>query len=100
MSLTPGTHVGPYEILEFIGAGGMGEVYRALDTRLGRTVALKVLPDSVVPDPERWARFRREAQILAALNHPHIAAVYGLEEGRGGWRLGWNWSTAKVWTND
>ena len=83
MSVNPGTHLGPYEILSFIGKGGMGEVYRARDTRLGRTVALKVLPDSVTPDPDRLARFRREAQILASLNHPHIAAVYGMDEAQG-----------------
>ena len=88
MSLSPGTHIGPYEILAFIGAGGMGEVYRARDTRLARTVALKVLPDVLVPDPERLARFRREAQILASLNHPHIAAVYGLEESEGRLAIG------------
>jgi serine/threonine-protein kinase len=88
VSLTPGTHVGPYEILGLIGAGGMGEVYRARDTRLGRTAALKVLPDSLLPDRERLARFRREAQILASLNHPHIAAVYGLEEAEGQLAIG------------
>ena len=72
--------LGPYEILGLIGAGGMGEVYRARDTRLGRDVAVKTLPDSVTQDPERLARFRREAQVLAALNHPHVASIYGLEE--------------------
>jgi len=69
-----------YRITAAIGAGGMGEVYRAADTRLGRDVAIKVLPAEVAQDPERLARFRREAQLLAALNHPHIAAIYGLEE--------------------
>ncbi len=81
--LSPGTVLGPYETVAFIGAGGMGEVYRARDTRLGRDVALKILPNAVVPDPERLARFRREAQLLASLNHPNIAAVYGLEEAQG-----------------
>ena len=81
--LSPGTVFGPYETVAFIGAGGMGEVYRARDTRLGRDVALKILPNAVVPDPERLARFRREAQLLASLNHPNIAAVYGLEEAQG-----------------
>ena len=80
MPLTPGTQLGAYEIAGLIGAGGMGEVYRARDTRLGRDVALKTLPDSVTQDPERLARFRREAQVLAALNHQHIASIYGLEE--------------------
>ncbi len=80
MRLTPGTRLGIYEITAAIGAGGMGEVYRARDTKLGRDVALKILPESVVSDPERTARFRREAQVLAALNHPAIAAIYGFEE--------------------
>ena len=81
MSLGPGARLGPYEILSSIGAGGMGEVYRARDTRLQRDVAIKVLPDLFAADPERLARFEREAQMLASLNHPHIAAIYGLEEG-------------------
>src|SRR5580658_1022875 len=80
MSLAPGTHVGPYEILAPIGAGGMGEVYRALDTKLKREVALKVLPDSFARDPERMARFQREAEVLASLNNPNIAQIYGVEE--------------------
>jgi len=72
--------VGPCEILAPIGAGGMGEVYRARDTKLNRDVALKVLPDSLLKDSERRARFQREAQILAALNHPNVAAIYGWED--------------------
>src|SRR5215470_6746110 len=80
LSLDPGTRLGPYEILSAIGAGGMGEVYRARDTKLGRDVALKILPESLAADPERVARMHREAQVLAALNHPHIAAIYGLED--------------------
>jgi len=80
MPLTTGTRLGPYEITASIGAGGMGEVYRARDTRLNRDVALKVLPDAFALDPDRLARFKREAQVLAALNHPHIAAIHGLEE--------------------
>ncbi len=80
MSLESGARLGPYEILSALGAGGMGEVYRARDTKLGRDVALKVVSDGFVHDPERVARFQREAQLLAALNHPHIAAIYGLEE--------------------
>jgi WD40 repeat protein len=75
-----GTRVGPYEITGAIGAGGMGEVYRARDTRLNRDLAIKVLPPAFAQDPERLARFRREAQLLAALNDPHIAAIHGLEE--------------------
>ena len=80
MALTPGTTLGPYEVLAAIGAGGMGEVYKARDTKLDRDVALKILPDAFVNDPERLARFQREAKVLASLNHPNIAAIYGLEE--------------------
>ncbi|MEX0880846.1 MAG: protein kinase, partial [Thermoanaerobaculia bacterium] len=83
MPLTAGSRLGPYEILSPLGAGGMGEVYRAHDGKLNREVAIKVLPDAVARDPERLARFRREAQVLASLNHPHIAAIYGLEESGG-----------------
>jgi serine/threonine protein kinase len=75
--------LGPYEILLPLGAGGMGEVYRARDTKLGREVALKVLPEVFAHDAERMARFRREAQVLASLNHPNIATIYGLEESNG-----------------
>ena len=81
MSLTPGGRIGAYEVVSLVGAGGMGEVYRARDTKLQRDVALKVLPDVVAADPERVARFRREAQLLAALNHSNIGGIYGLEEG-------------------
>ena len=83
MSLESGSRLGPYEILAPLGAGGMGEVFRARDSKLGRDVALKILPTSFVQDPERVARFQREAQILASLNHPHIAAIYGLDESGG-----------------
>ncbi len=80
MALTSGTRLGAYEVLALIGAGGMGEVYRARDTKLNRDVALKVLPEAFALDADRLARFQREAQVLASLNHPNIAAVYGLEE--------------------
>jgi serine/threonine protein kinase/Flp pilus assembly protein TadD len=80
MALAAGTRLGPYEIIAPIGAGGMGEVYSARDTKLKREVALKVLPDSFASDPERMARFQREAELLASLNHPNIAAIYGLED--------------------
>jgi len=80
MSVAPGTKLGPYEIHAAIGAGGMGEVYRATDTKLKREVAVKVLPPAVANDPDRRARFRREAETLAALNHPNIAHIYGIEE--------------------
>jgi Tol biopolymer transport system component len=79
MPLSSGTRIGPYEVISALGAGGMGEVYRARDTRLHRDVALKLLPAAVAADPQRVARFRREAQLLAALNHPNIAQVYGIE---------------------
>ena len=83
MSLNPGARIGPYEVVSPLGAGGMGEVWRARDPRLGRDVALKVLPPDVASDPERLARFAREAQLLASLNHANIAAIYGLEEAGG-----------------
>ncbi|KAF0162705.1 MAG: serine/threonine protein kinase, partial [Caulobacteraceae bacterium] len=79
MSLTAGARLGPYEIVSALGAGGMGEVYRARDTKLNRDVAIKVLLPSVANDPDRLARFSREAQVLASLNHPNIAHIYGIE---------------------
>src|SRR5580658_2404735 len=78
--LEPGFSLGPYRIERLIGAGGMGEVYRARDTKLGREVAIKVLPPLFTSDPERLTRFEREARMLAALNHPHIGAIYGVED--------------------
>ncbi len=78
--LTPGTRLGPYEVLSLLGAGGMGEVYRARDTKLGRDVALKILPPAFTADADRAARFEREARLLASLNHPHIGAIYGFED--------------------
>ena len=81
MALAPGSKLGVYEVTAKIGAGGMGEVYKARDTKLDRDVALKILPDAFVNDPERLARFQREAKVLASLNHPNIAAIHGLEEG-------------------
>jgi serine/threonine protein kinase len=81
MSLAPGTRIGAYEIRDSLGAGGMGEVYRARDTRLNRDVAIKVLPEALANDPERLQRLQREAQVLASLNHPNIAIVHGFEEG-------------------
>jgi serine/threonine protein kinase len=83
MPLPAGTRIGPYAVGAGIGAGGMGEVYRARDTRLERDVALKVLPQNVSDDPERLLRLQREARTLAALNHPNIAHVYGLENADG-----------------
>jgi serine/threonine protein kinase len=80
LALATGTRLGPYDIIAALGAGGMGEVYRVRDTKLNRDVALKILPDSFTDDTDRVARFRREAQRLASLNHPHIAAIYGFEE--------------------
>src|SRR6202044_3858477 len=80
MARTAGTRLGPYEILTPIGAGGMGEEYRAKDTKLDREVAIKVLPAALAQDPERLARFEREAKVLASLNHPNIAQIYGIED--------------------
>jgi len=80
MTLAPGVRLGPFEIVAAIGAGGMGEVYRARDTRLNRDVAIKVLPEAFAEDPGRLARFKREAQVLASVNHPNIASIYGLED--------------------
>jgi serine/threonine protein kinase/Tol biopolymer transport system component len=83
VSAPNGTRLGPYEIVAPLGVGGMGEVYRATDSRLKRQVAIKILPAALATDPDRLARFQREAQVLASLNHPHIAAVYGLEDATG-----------------
>src|SRR6266700_3097797 len=80
MQLAPGDKLGPYEILSPLGKGGMGEVYRAKDTKLNREVAVKVLPVAFADDPERLTRFEREAKVLASLNHPNIAQIYGMEE--------------------
>src|SRR5258706_10462453 len=82
--LSAGTRVGPYEIVSWLGAGGMGEVYRARDTALDREVALKTLPEELARQPDRLARLKQEARILASLNHPGIATVHGLEESDGG----------------
>src|ERR1700730_13996679 len=81
MPLSSGDKLGPYEILAPLGAGGMGEVYRARDTKLNRNVAIKVLPAALANDAHYMARFEREAQMLAAQNHPNIATVYGIEQG-------------------
>jgi len=83
LALTPGTRLGVYDITAAIGEGGMGQVYRATDAKLKRQVAIKVLPPSLAVDPDRLARFQREAEVLASLNHPNIAAIYGLEESGG-----------------
>ena len=80
MALSPGDRLGPYEVLAIVGEGGMGQVYRARDTRLGRQVAIKILPENLAADPDRTARFEREARTLASLNHPHIAQIYGTEQ--------------------
>jgi eukaryotic-like serine/threonine-protein kinase len=83
MAIPSGTRLGSYEVAALIGAGGMGEVYQAHDTKLGRDVAIKVLPEAFSHDPERLSRFRREAKMLASLNHPNIATIHGLEESNG-----------------
>src|SRR6188472_1823214 len=79
MALSSGSNLGPYQILEPLGRGGMGEVYRARDNKLGRDVAIKVLPEDHARDADRLARFQREAQVLASLNHPNVGAIYDLE---------------------
>ena len=83
LALNPGARLGPYEILSSLGAGGMGQVYRARDTKLDRDVAIKFLPEAFAHDADRLARFQREAKTLASLNHPNIAGIYGLEESEG-----------------
>ena len=80
MALSPRTRIGPYEIVGAVGAGGMGEVYRAHDTKLNRDAAIKVLPETFARDADGVARLRREAQVLASLSHPNIASIFGLEE--------------------
>ena len=84
MSLAAGTRFGPYEIVDALGAGAMGEVYRARDTKLGREVAIKLLPSALAADPERLTRFAREARVLASLNHQHIATIHGVEDTESG----------------
>ena len=83
MRLDLGSAIGPYEITALLGEGGMGEAYRARDTTLDRDVALQVLPEAFTQDPDRLARFEREAKVLASLNHPNIGSIYGLEEAEG-----------------
>src|ERR1043165_4524164 len=83
MPLASGTNLGRYEVIAPLGAGGMGEVYRARDTRLGRDVAIKVLPAAVASSPERLARFEREARTVAGLNHPNIVVLHSIEEAEG-----------------
>jgi eukaryotic-like serine/threonine-protein kinase len=85
VTLVPGTRLGPYEIVAPLGSGGMGEVYRAKDPRLGREVAIKGLPDTFAQHPERLARFEREARLLASLSHANIATIFGLEEAARTW---------------
>ena len=97
MAIPSGTKFGSYEVVAPIGAGGMGEVYQAHDTKLGRDVAIKVLPEAFAYDPERLARFQREAKMLAALNHPNIATIYGLEQSGGTSYLVMELSPARIW---
>jgi hypothetical protein len=96
VSLAAGTRVGPYAIVETLGEGGMGQVYRARDTRLDRDVAIKILPELFAADPERLARFEREAKTLASLNHPHIAQIHG--GSRVCWTSGRGSSRSSTWT--
>ena len=83
MALAPGTTIGHYEVTALLGEGGMGQVGQATDTQLNRQVALKILPDAFADDPDRLARFQREAQVLASLNHPNIGGIHGIEEAEG-----------------
>ena len=83
MALAPGTRLGHYDVTALLGEGGMGEVYQARDTQLNRDLALKVLPEAFTQDPDRFARFEREAKVLASLNHPNIGSISGLEEAEG-----------------
>ena len=83
MALAPGTRLGHYDVTSLLGEGGMGQVWQATDTQLNRQVALKILPDAFAADPDRLARFEREAKVLASLNHPNIGSIYGLEEAEG-----------------
>ena len=94
MPLEAGTQLGPYEIVSAIGAGGMGEVYKARDTRLDRTVAIKVLPEHVAADPDLKQRFEREAKTISSLNHPHICTLYDIGERTGS--TSWSWSGHRV----
>ena len=97
MTLTTGNRLGSYEILSPLGAGGMGEVYKAKDSRIERTVALKVLPQEFFENKESIARFEREAQSLAAVSHPNIAALYSFEEISGPICSSWRWRKVKLW---
>ena len=99
MAVEIGTRLGPYEILATLGEGGMGEVYRAQDHKLGRQVALKVLRKEASQDSESMARFSREARNLATLNIPTVAAVYDLDEINGSCSWSWNWCPARRWRN-
>ena len=96
MALSVGQIAGPYQITAPLGAGGMGEVYRATDTRLGRDVALKVLPEAFASDPDRLARFEREAKLLASLSHPNIATLFGLERSPASASSSWSSSRART----
>ena len=100
MALTIGARLGVYEVTALIGEGGMGQVYRATHTTLGRQVAIKILPDAFASDPERLARFEREAKTLASLNHPHIAAIDGFEKFANMHALVMELSRAKTWRSD
>ena len=99
MPITIGNRLGSHEITALLGKGGMGEVYRARDTKLKREVAIKILPDQFSRDPDRVSRFQREAEVLASLNHPNIAAIYDLQEANGLRFLFWNWLKARLWRN-
>src|SRR6202162_3126530 len=96
MTIAAGTRLGSYEVVAKIGAGGMGEVYQAHDTKLGRDVAIKVLPEAFAHDADRLSRFQREAKMLASLNHPNIATIHGLEQSGGKGYLVWELVSAET----
>ena len=97
MALAVGSRLGHYDVTALIGEGGMGQVYQATDTKLNRQVALKILPEAFAADPDRLARFQREAQVLASLNHPHIGGIHGLEESDGVKALSSSSSKVRRW---
>ena len=100
MPIRPGTRIGPYEVTSQLGEGGMGVVFRAHDTKLQRDVALKLLPDHFADDPDRLVRFQREAQILASLNHPNIAQIYGLDDSNPQRCIVISWWKERLFKND
>ena len=100
MALTVGSRIAHYDVTALIGEGGMGQVYQATDTKLNRQVALKILPEAFGSDPDRRARFKREAEVLASLNHPGIAQIHGTKKRATAAPLFWNWSRNQPWLSE